>query len=61
MAEKSISQETVAASLGISQESVSRRVRGVIEWRLSELPTLAAVLNVSVHDLMKDGPSAGAA
>lgn len=52
MAEKRITQEKVAAALGISQESVSRRVRGVQEWRISELHTVAGLLDASVVDLL---------
>lgn len=52
MEQKKISQETIAAALGIRQEAVSRRVRGKMEWRASELPPLAAVLGVPVGDLL---------
>lgn len=52
MAEKGMSQEAVGIALGIAQEAVSRRVRGKVEWRASELLALAPVLGVPVADLL---------
>jgi transcriptional regulator with XRE-family HTH domain len=60
MEQKKISQETIAAALGIRQEAVSRRVRGKMEWRASELPPLAAVLGVPVGELLDEQPAARA-
>lgn len=52
MAERGVSQETVGVALGITQEAVSRRVRGVVEWRATELLKLAPVLEISVGEIL---------
>lgn len=51
MEQQKVTQEKVAGALGISQESVSRRVRGVSEWRPSELVVVARLLGVTPADL----------
>lgn len=51
MEEQKLTQEKIAGALGISQESVSRRVRGVFEWRPSELVVVADLLGVAPADL----------
>lgn len=47
MEQQKLTQEKVADALGISQESVSRRVRGVFEWRTSELVVVAELLGTT--------------
>jgi transcriptional regulator with XRE-family HTH domain len=54
MEEQKLTQEKVAGALGISQESVSRRVRGVFEWRPSELVIVAGLLGVTPADLFAE-------
>jgi len=54
MEEQKLTQEKIAGALGISQESVSRRVRGVFEWRPSELVVVADLLGVTPADLFAE-------
>lgn len=60
MAERGLSQETVGAALGMTQEAVSRRVRGKVEWRASELIKLAPVIGISVGELLDGTEKASA-
>ena len=54
MEEQKLTQEKIAGALGISQESVIRRVRGVCEWRPSELVVVADLLGVTPADLFAE-------
>ena len=60
MARRKMNQTDVAAILGLSQVSVSARLRGTTEWRVSELRALAQHFGVSVSTLVDD-QQAGAA
>ena len=60
MARHEKTQTDVAAILGMSQNGVSRRLRGQTAWRLSELRALAAALDVPLTALVRDD-TAGAA
>lgn len=57
MEERRLTQEEIAAALGISQEAISRRVRGKVEWRGSELVIVADLLSVDVADLFPEQTS----
>lgn len=52
LAAREVTQAGLAAALGIPQSQVSARLRGVIDWRLSELYTVAARLGVTLADLI---------
>lgn len=47
-------QTTVGDLLGLEQPQVSRRLRGVHSWRVSELKSLADALGCTVDDLLAD-------
>lgn len=49
---RSISQREVADTLGVAQNSVSRRLRGTTPITVGELHALADLLHVSVEDLI---------
>lgn len=48
MSEQAVSQEALASVLGISQRQVSDRVRGVVEWRGSELAIVSDHLGITL-------------
>ena len=57
MARRKISQEAVAQTLGLSQASVSARLRGVTPFRVDELLRIADLLGVPL-DLLLAGAAA---
>jgi transcriptional regulator with XRE-family HTH domain len=46
-------QVKLAKLLGLSQQSISRKLRGEIEWRVSELVRIAKEYEVTVTDLLE--------
>lgn len=54
-------QRELAEILGISQQQVSERVRGDVEWRISELVQVARWLDVPIASFVPAATSAGAA
>jgi transcriptional regulator with XRE-family HTH domain len=52
MARRKISQEAVAQTLGLSQASVSARLRGVTPFRVDELLRIADLLDVPLELLL---------
>jgi transcriptional regulator with XRE-family HTH domain len=52
-----ISQESAAASLGLSQQAVSRRLSGEVDFSLTELTVVAELLSVPLSELL-DRPAA---
>ena len=58
MARRDINQTRLAAIVGVTQTQVSARLRGTIEWRVSELQTIAAAFDMPVADLIPDGETA---
>lgn len=54
------SQETLGQVLGISQQAVSRRLSGQVDFRLAELQTLATYFDVPVEHLLNPAKSADA-
>lgn len=52
MARKRISQEAVGQALGLSQASVSARLRGVTPFRIDELTRLSELLDVPLDALL---------
>lgn len=53
MSAQNITQHDVAAALGISQQSVSRRLSGLTGWSVDELVAVADLLGTSPTDLMR--------
>jgi transcriptional regulator with XRE-family HTH domain len=53
MARKGFTQTRVASALGVSQASVSARLRGVTPFSIDELVTLAQVLDVPLDRLLE--------
>lgn len=47
-----MSQQRLADHLHLSQAAVSARLRGVVDWRLAELQTVADLFGVTVADLI---------
>lgn len=55
-------QRELVELLGLSQAQISERVRGDVEWRISELVQVANLLGVPITDLVPAAvPSVGAA
>lgn len=48
MARRRVTQADIASALNLPQSQVSERLRGVVDWRLAELFTVANVLGVSI-------------
>lgn len=57
MARKRIRQADVAEALGLTQVSVSDRLNGRREWRLSELRAVARLLGVPLSVLVAEDVS----
>lgn len=53
-ARKRIGQDALAEALGLSQASISRRMRGATPFELDEIPVVARVLGVPVTSLLQD-------
>lgn len=58
MKRRRVSQAKLAAHLGISQAAVSARLRGAVDWRLSEITATAELLGVTVPSLIDGGVAA---
>lgn len=52
LAAAGVTQSALAARLGLSQGQVSQRIRGAIEWRLSELRVVAEMTSTPVAELV---------
>jgi transcriptional regulator with XRE-family HTH domain len=58
LARRGLKQVDVAEKLGIDPAQVGRRMNGDIDWRLSELQAVAAMLEVPVSALVDEPPVA---
>lgn len=58
MARQRVAQRQLAQHLGLSQVSISKRLRGVIEFRTSELERTADLLGVPVTHFLPTTASA---
>lgn len=52
LARRDLTQQEIADQLGISSVQVSRRMRGEVDWRLSELEAVAELLGLGLRDLL---------
>jgi transcriptional regulator with XRE-family HTH domain len=53
MARRQVDQNVIAAALGKSRQAVSTKVRGVAHFRVDELQTIAALLDVPLDTLLE--------
>lgn len=51
MSDRGVTQNDLAAALGVSQQSVSRRVNGLQPWSIDELAIVSDRLGVTLTDL----------
>lgn len=58
MLSQGVSQRELAASLGLSQPQVAKRLKGTIEFRPSELERAAELLGVPVTQFLPGGVAA---
>lgn len=58
MARQRIRQITVARHLGLSQQAISRRMSGSIDFTVGELLSIASLLNVPASTLLDGAESA---
>jgi predicted transcriptional regulator len=64
LARGGVTQADVASWLGLNQAAISKRLRGVIDWRLGELQVIAEKLGVPIARLIEepaDEPTAASA
>lgn len=54
LARRGLPQQKIAEQLGISSVQVSRRMRGEVDWRLSELEAVAELLGLRIGDLLPE-------
>ena len=54
MFDAEVSQRDLAPQVGLSQSGLYRRLSGEVEWRGSELITIAAALGTTVDALVAD-------
>ena len=52
MARRDVKQEALATALGITQPSLSMRLRGRTRWTVQDLATVSRVLDVPVAELL---------
>lgn len=54
MRDRRITQDQLAALLNLTRQSVSLRLLGRVEWRISELTAIATHLGIPLSDLLGD-------
>jgi hypothetical protein len=59
MARSGVTQEMIAARLGIRRQNVSTRLAGVVAWTMDELAAVADLLDVPVARLLNDSLTTG--
>jgi len=52
LARRKLTQEGLAAALGLSQPNVSRRLAGATPWNVEELAAVADLFGMEVRDLL---------
>lgn len=50
-----IRQPQVTAALSLSQSAVSRRLRGQVDFTITELSVVAKLIGIEARDLIPDG------
>lgn len=58
LARRGKSQGDLAELLGITRQGVSQRLLGRVDWRISELQAIAAMLGTTVGQLVDGGVTA---
>ena len=58
LARRGKSQGDLAQLLGITRQGVSQRLLGRVDWRISELQTIAEMLGTTVGQLVDGGVKA---
>lgn len=53
MARRRVTQSDLASALNMSQPAVSRRLNGTVDFTVSELTTVAALLGLDASDLLR--------
>ena len=51
--EKGLKKSFIAKNLGVSVESLRKKLKGLVDFKVSELIKLADILNLSVESLVK--------
>jgi hypothetical protein len=62
MAEKHVPQEALGVVVGLSVVSIGLRLRGYIDWRITELVPACDFLELNINDVimrLPDAPKAG--
>lgn len=59
-ARRGLKHRVIAEAIGISAAQVSQRMNGAIEWRLSELKTVADLLGVPISALIEPASASAA-
>jgi transcriptional regulator with XRE-family HTH domain len=54
MADAGVTQAQAAAALGVAQSQLSRRLSGRINFRVSEMTTIAGICGVPASSLLAD-------
>lgn len=53
MSAQNLTQQDLAIALGVSQQSVSRRLSGLTEWGIDELVAVADLLGTTPTELLR--------
>lgn len=56
MVERDFNQEQLAAAVGLTGMAISRRLSGQVAIRLTDLESIAAALEVTADDLLRERP-----
>ena len=51
--EKGLKKSFIAKNLGVSVESLRKKLKGLVDFKVSELIKLSDILNLSVESLVK--------
>lgn len=54
LSKRGMNQADAGVAVNLRQSSISARLKGITQFRLSELLAIAELFGVSVHDLLSD-------